>query len=64
MNFGEQIKFIDSSDTTFPFDEVPRNTTGVIQYVMGNEIGVIWDNGASVILNKDTDEYQLLGEEE
>ena len=64
MNFGEQIKFIDSSDTTFPFDEVPRNTTGVIQHVMGNEIGVIWDNGASVILNKDTDEYQLLDEEE
>lgn len=63
MNFGEPIKFIDSSDTTFPFDEVPRDMTGVIQYVMGNEIGVIWDNGASVILNKDTDEYQLLNEQ-
>lgn len=63
MNFGEPIKFIDSNDETFPFDEVPRNTTGVIQYVMGNEIGVIWDNGASIILNKDTDEYQLLNEQ-
>lgn len=63
MNVGEKIKFIDSSDTTFPFDEVPRNTTGVIQYVIENEIGVIWDNGASVILFKDTDEYQLLDEQ-
>lgn len=60
MHLGSRIKFIDSIDTTFPFNELPKGTEGTVQYQENGEIGVIWDNGSSIILNEETDRYEEL----
>lgn len=60
MHFGSRIRFVDSIDATFPFNIVPKGTEGTVQYQEDGEIGVLWDNGASIVLNEETDRYEKL----
>lgn len=58
---GTRIKLIHMDD---PYAPVPAGTKGTVEYVDGfGQIGMKWDNGRTLALIPEVDEFEIIEEE-